>query len=94
MKYYILAAEQGNMKSIDIVIRIYCDKEAMEKYIYKIIYYCKKYIKLSETKEYNKDTKEQVTGLLSELSSLCGLCSKKAVGYKCCSKCTCNGGES
>ena len=59
------------------------------QHVYNAMYYCRKYIKLSETKEFDKAHKEWVTGVLSELSSICRVCGKKGEGYKYCSKCTC-----
>ena len=59
------------------------------KYIYKVIYYCRKFIKLSENQEERKDQRDKVIKLLSLLSSGCGVCGKEGKGYKQCSRCTC-----
>ncbi len=83
---------------ISRAILIYWDRCLAEgpEHLYNVMYYCRKYIKLSETKEFDKAekefitvVKEFITGVLSELSSICIVCSKKGEGYKCCSKCTC-----
>ena len=91
LKYFVLAADQGDMNAIHGVIRIYLNRYYAEgpKHVYNMMYYCRKYIKLSETKEFDKAHKEWVTGVLSELSSICRVCGKKGEGYKYCSKCTC-----
>ena len=93
LNYFLLAADQGYMNAIFQAIYIFFNRYKKEeegtKHIYNAIYYCKKYIKLSETKEFDKDDKEKVTKYLSSLSSVCRVCSKKGEGYKCCSKCTC-----
>ena len=91
LNYCLLAADQGYMNAIFEAIYFFCDRYNKEgnKHIYNAIYYCKKCIKLSETKEFDKAKKEKVTKLLSSLSSVCRVCGKKGEGYKCCSKCTC-----
>ena len=91
LKYFILAADQGNMDAICGAITIYLTKFKMEgpEHLYNMMYYCRKYIKLSETKEFDKAHKEWITGVLSGLSSICRVCGKKGEGYKYCSKCTC-----
>jgi TPR repeat protein len=91
LKYFLLAADQGYMNAIYRAMEIYIkryDAEGPEQ-LYNVMYYCRKYIKLSETKEFNKADKEQVTRTLSGLSSICRVCGKKGEGYKYCSKCTC-----
>ena len=88
---FVLAAEQKHMFSISNAIRIYEDKMRKEgrKYMYEAIYYCRKYIKLSETEKFNEDKKKQITAILSDLYSICRVCGKKGEGYKQCSRCTC-----
>ncbi len=54
-----------------------------------MMYYCRKYIKLSETKEFDKAHKKLVKGALARLSSVCRVCGKKGEEYKFCSKCMC-----
>ena len=91
LNYFLLAAEKGFIYAIYQASYIYCNRYNKEgtKHIYNAIYYCKKYIKLSETKEFEKAEKDWTTKELSSLSSVCRVCSKKGEGYKCCSKCTC-----
>jgi TPR repeat protein len=91
LKYFVLAADQGNMWAIYKAIGIYLKKYKVEgpEHLYNVMYYCRKYIKLSETKEFDKADKEWVTGVLSALSSICRVCGKEGEGYKYCSKCTC-----
>ncbi len=91
LKYNLLAADQGYMVAIFNTIKIYlkrCNAEGPE-HLYNVMCYCRKYIKLSETEEFDKADKESITGVLSELSSICRVCWKKGEGYKYCSKCTC-----
>ena len=70
---------------------IYVDKIPKEggKHMYEAIYYCRKYIKLSETEECDEDDKKPITEILSALSSMCRVCGKKGERYKQCSRCTC-----
>jgi len=91
LKYFVLAADQGHMQAIYLAIRIYLNRSNAEgpKHVYNVTYYCRKYIKLSETKEFDKADKEDVTRVLSGLSSICRVCGKEGEGYKYCSKCTC-----
>jgi TPR repeat protein len=88
LKYSLLAADQGHIQAI---LAIYANRYSVEgvKHLYNVMYYCRKYIKLSETKEFDKAHKEYVTGLVSMLSSICRVCGKEGEGYKYCSKCTC-----
>ena len=88
---FVLAAEQKHMNAIYNAIFIYEDRMKKEggKYMYEAIYYCRKYIKLSETEESEEDKKKKITTLLSGLSSMCRVCGKKGEGYKQCSRCTC-----
>ena len=87
----VLAAEQKHMKAIHYAILIYHNKMRREggKYMYEAIYYCRKYIKLSETEKFDEDQKKKITDLLSALSSMCRVCGKKGERYKQCSRCTC-----
>ena len=91
LKYFVLAADQGDMKAIHGAMVNYANRYNVEglKHLYNVMYYCRKYIKLSETKEFDKADKEDVTAILSRLSSICRVCGKKGEGYKYCSKCTC-----
>ena len=91
LKYSLLAADQGYMQAIFLAIGIYTNRYEVEgpKHVYNVMYYCRKYIKLSETKEFDKAKKEEVTRKLSRVSSICRVCGKKGEGYKYCSKCTC-----
>ena len=91
LKYFVLAADQGYMDAIHGAIEIYAIRYNVEglKHLYNVMYYCRKYIKLSETKEFDEGQKEEVTRTLSFLSSICRVCGKKGEGYKYCSKCTC-----
>ena len=88
---FVLAAEQKHINAIYMAIGIYKKRMTKEglKYMYEAIYYCRKYIKLSETEKCDEDNKEWVTGLLSSLSFMCRVCDKKVEGYKQCSRCTC-----
>ena len=88
---FVLAAEQKHMDAIYNAIGSYLDKVKKEggKYMYEAIYYCRKYIKLSETEKFDEVKKKHIIELLSHLSSLCRVCGKKGEGYKQCSKCTC-----
>ena len=88
---FVLAAEQKYINAIDMAIGIYSYKNMKEggKYMYEAIYYCRKYIKLSETEKFNEDHKKKITAILSDLSSMCRVCGKIGEGYKQCSKCTC-----
>ena len=88
---FVLAAEQKHLDAIHYAIKIYKDKMMKEgrKYMYEAIYYCRKYIKLSETEKFDENDKKQVTKILSGLSSMCRVCGKKGEGYKQCSRCTC-----
>ena len=88
---YVLAAEQKHMDAIYGAILIYKTRvrEEGRKYMYEAIYYCRKYIKLSETEKFDEDKKKQITETLSELSSMCRVCGKKGERYKQCSRCTC-----
>ena len=90
MEYYLLAAEEGDMGGISQSITIYFCRYNWGKglkHMYNAVYYCKKYIKLSDSKTFCKTDKEYVTNVLSELSKICRTCGEK--GYKYCSKCTC-----
>ena len=91
LAWFVLAAEQKHMDAIHNAIKIYRSKMMKEgrKYMYETIYYCRKYIKLSETEKFNEDKKKQITVMLSDLSSRCRVCGKKGEGYKQCSRCTC-----
>ena len=84
-EYVLLAANQGHMKAIWLAGCLYSNKD--NKCL--AIYYCKKYIKQSVTEKFNKDHKETVIEILSQLSSVCGGCHKKGDGFKYCSKCNC-----
>ena len=88
---FLLAAEQKHMNAINYIVWIYVDKMRREgmKYMYEAIYYCRKYIKLSETEEFDEDDKKQITEWLNLLSSVCTVCGKKGERYKQCSRCTC-----
>ena len=91
LAYFVLAAEQKYMNAIYYAILIYQDKMMKEgrKYMYEAIYYCRKYIKLSETEKFDEDKKKAITKMLSALSSMCRVCGKKGERYKQCSRCTC-----
>ncbi len=91
LKYSLLAADQGDIQAIYLAIEIYANRCKVEgpEHVYNVMYYCRKYIKLSETKEFDKAQKEYVIVVLSRLSSICRVCGKKGEGYKYCSKCTC-----
>ncbi len=91
LKYFVLAADQGDMEAISGAIGIYMNRYKVEglQHVYNAMYYCRKYIKLSETKEFDKTDKEWITRIFSGLSSICRICAKEGEGYKCCSKCTC-----
>ncbi len=91
LKYFVLAADQGFMQAIHGAIGIYWNRYNAEEaeHVYNVMYYCRKYIKLSETKKFDKAHKKLVTRVLSMLSSICRVCGKKGEGYKYCSKCTC-----
>ena len=88
---FVLAAEQKQMDAIYEATVIYRDRMMKEgiKYMYEAIYYCRKYIKLSETEKFDEDQKKQITEILSALSSMCSVCGKKGEGYKLCARCTC-----
>ena len=88
---FVLAAEQKHMDAINNAIAIYEDRMTKEglKYMYEAIYYCRKYIKLSETEKFDEDKKTKITEMLSALSSMCRVCGKKGERYKQCSRCTC-----
>ena len=91
---FVLAAEQKHaftMRAINNAIVIYYNRELKEgrKYMYEAIYYCRKYIKLCGTEEFDKDDKKEITEILSALSSMCRVCGKKGERYKQCSRCTC-----
>ena len=94
---FVLAAEQKHMGSIYNAILIYKNRVLKEgrKYMYEAIYYCRKYIKLSETEKFDEDdkfgedNKKWITEMLSALSSMCRVCGKKGEGYKQCSRCKC-----
>ena len=88
---FVLAAEQKHMNAIYETVVIYKDKMMKEgiKYMYEAIYYCRKYIKLCETEEFDEDKKKKITEILSALSSMCRVCGKKGERYKQCSRCTC-----
>ena len=88
---FVLAAEQKHIRAINNVLAIYDDRMMKEgmKYMYESIYYCRKYIKLSETEKFDEDKKKKITAILSDLSSMCRVCGKKGEGYKQCSRCTC-----
>ena len=57
---FVLAAEQKHMDAICMATRIYEDKMMKEgrKYMYEAIYYCRKFIKLSETEKFDEDVKK------------------------------------
>ena len=88
---FVLAAEQKDMEAIYEAIKIYVDKMRKEgrKYMYEAIYYCRKYIKLSQTEKHDEYRKKEITEMLSDLSSMCRVCGKEGEGYKQCSRCTC-----
>ena len=88
---FVLAAEQKHMDAINCALRIYEDKMRKEgrKYMYEAIYYCRKYIKLSETEKFNEDYKIQITGTLSVLYLICRVCGNTGERYKQSSICTC-----
>ena len=88
---FVLAAEQKHMKAIYNTIAIYANRVMKEgrKSMSEAIYYCRKYIKLSETEKFDEDDKKQITAILSDLSSICRVCGKKGEGYKQCSRCKC-----
>ena len=88
---FVLAAEQKHMDAIYHAIWIYEGKMMKEgrKYMYEAIYYCRKYIKLSETEKFDEDYKKQITEMLLYLSSMCRVCGKEGERYKQCSRCTC-----
>ena len=91
LAWLVLAAEQKLMDALNNAILIYedrCNKEGL-KHMYETIYYCRKYIKLSETEKFDEDTKKKITEILSNLSSMCRVCGKKGERYKQCSRCTC-----
>ena len=87
---FVLAAEQKDMNAIGNAINIYKKRITKEggKYMYEAIYYCRKYIKLSETEKFDEDNKV-IIEILSDLSSKCRVCSKQGERYKQCSRCTC-----
>ena len=91
LEYFLLAAEEGYMGGIyeSIVMFYHRYNDEGRKDIYNTIYYCKKYIKLSETEEFDDHHKAFVTGVLSEQSSICRTCGDKGKKKKYCSKCTC-----
>ena len=95
LAYFLLAAEQNHINAVyDAISRavvIYINKMGKEgrKYMYEAIYYCRKYIKLSETEKFDEDKKKEITAILSALSSICRVCGKRGEGYKQCSRCTC-----
>ena len=91
LAYFVLAAEQKHMDAIYVATVIYKNRvmEGGRKYMYEAIYYCRKYIKLSETEKFNEDIKKEITEMLSALSSMCRVCGKKGERYKQCSRCTC-----
>ena len=88
---FVLAAEQKHMNAIYMLILIYFDRMMEEggKHMFEAIYYCRKYIKLSQTEKFDEDTKKKITKYLSDLSSMCRVCGKMGEGYKQCSRCTC-----
>ena len=88
---FVLAAEQKHMNAIYMAIVIYQDKMKKEglKYMYEAIYYCRKYIKLSETEKFDEDKKKKITKILTALSSMCRVCGEEGERYKQCSRCTC-----
>ena len=88
---FVLAAEQKHMDAIYEAVVIYRDEIMKEgrKHMYETIYYCRKYIKLSETEKFDEDKKKQITKMLTILSSMCRVCGKKGERYKQCSRCTC-----
>ena len=88
---FVLAAEQKHMEAIYNATWIYLKRLTQEggNYMYEAIYYCRKYIKLSETEKFDEDKKKKITDLLSNLSSMCRVCGKKGERYKQCSRCTC-----
>jgi TPR repeat protein len=90
LKYILLAVDQGYVSAMYEATKIFtflCIKSKLN--FYNAIYYGKKYIKLSETKEFHKGKREDVQKVLARLSSMCRVCGKQGEGYKCCSKCTC-----
>ena len=88
---FVLAAEQKQMNAIQKAVVIYRDRMMKEgrKHMYEAIYYCRKYIKLSQTEKFDEDDKKKISEVLSVLSSMCRVCVKKGEGYKQCSRCTC-----
>ena len=89
---FVLAAEQKHMDAIYMASRIYVEKMSKEgggMHMYEAIYYCRKYIKLSETEKFDERQKKVITETLSGLSSLWRVCGKKGERYKQCSRCTC-----
>ena len=91
LAYFVLAAEQKHMDAFDKALWIFLHRlvKGERKYMYEAIYYCRKYIKLSETEKFDEDDKKQITEMLSALSSMCRVCGKKGERYKQCSRCTC-----
>ncbi len=89
LEYYLLAAAQDHMKALYRTILICTERYSnhLSYYLCKIIFYCKKYIKLCETKEFDRDDKETVDTLFSDFSTFCRSCGGLGEGYKCCSKC-------
>ena len=88
---FVLAAEQKHMSAIYVATVIYTNRvlKGGRKSMYEAIYYCRKYIKLSETEKFNEVHKKKITEILSDLSSMCRVCGKKGERYKQCSRCTC-----
>ena len=88
---FVLAAEQKHMDSVCNAIGIYYNRVLKEgrKYMYEAIYYCRKYIKLSETEKFYEDNKKKIISMLSHLSSMCRVCGEEGERYKQCSRCTC-----
>jgi TPR repeat protein len=56
LKYFLLAANQGYMEAISWAMVNYMKIYKVEgpEHLYNVMYYCRKYIKLSETKEFDK----------------------------------------
>ena len=91
LAYLALAAEQKYMNAIHTAIWIYQDRITQDggKSMYEAIYYCRKYMKLSETEKFDEGQKKAIAEILSALSSMCRVCGKKGERYKQCSRCTC-----
>ncbi len=102
LRYFLLAADEGDMDAIYEASTWHSNSnysnqnsttiELIEKYKYQTTYYCKKYIKLSETKDFNWFKKRYLCLMLKTyLSRFCRVCSNSNISdgepYMCCSKC-------